>query len=81
MTNYGEAFQILSDMGYTYTKTNKFPGFEYRVPNSCLQNDERSESGASEKFTIMAGLRRAGYRATMLGATQAVHFGPKPPVA
>lgn len=79
--DYSKAFQVLGEMGYRQVRSAKFQGFEWRVPNSCLENDERSESGASEKFAIMAALSRAGFRAAMLGATQAVHFGPKPPAA
>ena len=73
--DYNKAFEIIGAFGYTYSKTKKFEGFEYRVNNSSLNNDERSESGCTEKFVVLGALRQAGYKADMLGNTQAVHFG------
>jgi hypothetical protein len=78
---YVKAFEIIEGLGYRVSKTKKHPGFDYRVQNSSLMSDERSDNGAAEKFVVMYSLRRAGYNAEMLGTTQAVHFGAKVPDA
>ena len=74
MDRYKAAFDLIEKMGYRWSKTSKYPGFEFRVQNSSLENDERSESGASEKYMVMGALQNAGYDAKMLGKTCSVHF-------